>query len=229
MPAELNETLPLITTTKLSKTYTMGTTQVHALSDVSISINSGEFVAITGASGSGKSTLLHLLGCLDTPTSGEYLLEGTKIDKSVNLAHIRRDKIGFVFQFFNLLPKLTALQNVELPMIYKGLSAKSRRQRARQLLEQVGLGNRVNHKPNELSGGQAQRVALARALANEPRLVLADEPTGNLDSQSGEEILNELSKLNAQGTTLIIVSHDDYVAQKAHRIIKLLDGKVVEM
>lgn len=224
----MNDHQALIQTHNLTKTYTMGTNQVHALVDVNLTINEGEFWAIAGPSGSGKSTLLNLLGCLDTPTSGEYYLAGQKIDQSANLALIRRNRIGFVFQFFNLLPKHTALENVELPMVYKGIGAEERRERATRLLEQVGLGERTHHRPNELSGGQKQRVAMARALANQPKIVFADEPTGNLDSKTGEMILQDLHQLNREKkTTLIIVTHDDYVAEKADHIVRLLDGKVV--
>lgn len=219
----------LIKTVNLSKTYTMGKTKVEALRGVNLQINEGEFISIMGPSGSGKSTLLHLLGCLDTPSAGEYLLEGQKINKASDLARIRREKIGFVFQTFNLLPRESTLKNVELPMIYRGLSFHLRRQRAETLLQEVGLADRLTHKPNELSGGQRQRVAIARALANQPKIILADEPTGNLDSQSGREILELLQNLNRQqGVTLIVVTHEEYIAKRAERIVKLWDGSIVE-
>lgn len=221
--------LPLIQTRNLSKAYQLDHLKVEALKNINLEINEGEFVSIMGPSGSGKSTLMHLLGCLDTPTAGEYFLEGQKIDKSANLAKIRREKIGFVFQFFNLIPRLSALKNVELPMVYQGVSSTKRRNWARELLESVGLGDRVNHTPSQLSGGQRQKVAIARALANHPRLVLADEPTGNLDSHSGEEILQILQNLNQQqGVTLIIVTHENFIAQRAQRIILMQDGQLLD-
>lgn len=218
----------LIQTKDLTKTYELGTIEVPALKDINLEIKNGEFISIMGPSGSGKSTLLNLIGCLDTPTFGKYFLDGIEINLDVNLAKIRSQKIGFVFQTFNLLPRLTALENVEVPMIYRGLSALARRKRAATLLDSVGLGDRVKHRPNELSGGERQRVAIARALANNPPLILADEPTGNLDSKSGEEILKILVDLNKQGTTLIMVTHEDYIAKKADRIVKLFDGRITQ-
>ena len=197
----------LIETKNLTKTYKLGQVEVPALKDIDLKVENGEFISIMGPSGSGKSTLLNLIGCLDTPTSGQYLLDGVEITPDVNLAEIRSEKIGFVFQTFNLLPRLTALENVEVPMIYRGVSSVERRARSGKLLRSVGLGDRIEHRPNELSGGERQRVAIARALANNPPLILADEPTGNLDSKSGREILKILTALNRQGTTLVMVTH----------------------
>ncbi len=218
----------IIKTTNLSKTYQMGNMEVQALKGIDIDIKKGEFVGITGPSGSGKSTLLNLLGCLDTPTGGEYILDGVKISKEKNLARIRREKIGFVFQSYNLLPRVSALENVEIPMIYKGLSETKRRERAKKLLESVGLEKRTEHKPTELSGGQQQRVAIARALANEPSIILADEPTGNLDTKTGDAIIDILEELNRQGNTIIMISHELNLAEQANRVIKLVDGKIAE-
>lgn len=217
----------LIRTQNLTKIYKLGKVAVVALKDISLEVKKGEVLSIMGPSGSGKSTLLNLLGCLDTPTSGKYFLQGVEITQKANLAHIRRERVGFIFQTFNLLPRINALQNVELPMIYKGLPIAHRRKRALELLETVGLSKRSNHKPNELSGGERQRVAIARALANEPLLILADEPTGNLDSKSGEEILKIITDLNKKGTTIILVTHEEYIAKKTERRIRLLDGRIV--
>ncbi len=217
-----------IYTKDLTKTYILSdTVKVEALKGVSISIEEREFVAIMGASGSGKSTLLNLIGCLDTPTSGSYLLDKLNIDMDANLARIRREKIGFIFQSFNLIPQLTALQNVEVPMIYAGLNPNDRRDIALQLLTDVGLADRSQHHPNELSGGQKQRVAIARALANNPQLIIADEPTGNLDSVTADAIINLLAKLNEDGKTIVMVTHEEDIGQHAHRIIRLHDGEVV--
>jgi len=213
----------------LEKIYQRGKVKVPALREVSFKIEAGEFVAIMGPSGSGKSTLMNLIGCLDRPTSGKVSLEGivTQDLDDNQLAKIRNRKIGFVFQTFNLLPRSTALENVELPMIYAGVPRRQRREKAQKLLSSVGLAERAFHRPNELSGGEGQRVAIARALSNSPSIILADEPTGNLDSKSGEEILAIFQKLNKEGTTLILVTHDHSIAEYSQRIIQLKDGKVI--
>jgi len=212
----------------LTKVYKMGDIEVHALCGLSVQIAQGEVVSIMGPSGSGKSTLMNIIGCLDRPTSGEYILDSERVSdlSDDQLASIRNRKVGFVFQSFNLLPRATALANVELPMRYAGVG-RGRKERARAALESVGLGDRIHHRPNELSGGQQQRVAIARALVNEPAIILADEPTGNLDSRSGEEIMQLLLSLNRQrGTTLIIVTHDPDVAVHTQRSIRIRDGVV---
>jgi putative ABC transport system ATP-binding protein len=220
--------MSLIQIHDLTRRYVMGTETVHALRGVSLSIERGEYLAIMGPSGSGKSTLMNLLGCLDTPSSGYYELNGVNVahmdDNS--LAEIRNREIGFVFQSFNLLPRSDSLHNVELPLIYSGVSASERREKAMQALVNVGLGERTHHKPNELSGGQRQRVAIARALVNNPSIVLADEPTGNLDSRTGEEILGLFETLSRRGNTIIVVTHEEEVAQHARRIIRIRDGLV---
>ena len=220
--------MALIETRDLWKTYVMGEEEIHALRGVSIQIERGEYVAIMGPSGSGKSTLMNLIGCLDTPTKGSYLLNGKEV-ASMNddeLARIRNEEIGFVFQTFNLLPRATALHNVELPLIYAGLASKDRQERARQALEKVELTARSAHRPNELSGGQRQRVAIARALVNNPSILLADEPTGNLDSKTGNEIMNVFERLHAGGNTIVLVTHEADIAAYAHRVISIRDGQV---
>jgi putative ABC transport system ATP-binding protein len=217
-----------IRTEDLWKTYEMGAEHLHALRGVSIEIHRGEYVAIMGPSGSGKSTLMNLIGCLDTPSKGRYWLAGRLVSElnDDELAYIRNKEIGFVFQTFNLLPRATALHNVELPMIYNGTPAEERLERAKKSLAQVDLADRMMHKPNELSGGQRQRVAIARALVNTPSILLADEPTGNLDSQTGEEIMALFARLHQQGNTIILVTHETDIALHAHRVIRLRDGKV---
>lgn len=213
----------------LKKIYQMGEIRVEALKGVSFRIERGEFVAIMGPSGSGKSTLMHLLGCLDQPTEGTYWLEGENIASiSENrLAEIRNLRIGFVFQQFNLLPRMSIIKNVEVPLIYAGVSSSKRNAQAREALERVGLGHRLHHKPNEISGGQKQRVAIARALVNNPSIILADEPTGNLDTKTGEEIMEIFHNLNRQGHTIILVTHEDEIAQHAERVISLRDGEIL--
>jgi len=211
------------------KTYKMGQNTVTALDSVSLDISMGEFVAIIGPSGSGKSTLMNILGCLDAPTSGNYTLDGRDISllSDNQLAEIRSAKIGFIFQGYNLLTKLNALQNVELPAMYLGLGMGERRERAQQALEMVGLSDRMHHRPTELSGGQQQRVAIARSLVNHPSVILADEPTGNLDSKSGADIMRILVELNAAGNTIVMITHDRNIAERAKRVIKIFDGKIV--
>lgn len=219
----------LIRITNLNKIYDSGAVQVHALKDIHLTIEKGEFVAIMGHSGSGKSTLMNILGCLDRPTDGQYLLDGIDISQQSNdeLSDIRNQKIGFVFQAFNLIPRTSALKNVELPMIYAKVPGKARLERARQLLDKVGLGQRMDHMPNELSGGQKQRVAIARALSNEPPILLADEPTGNLDSTSTVEIMELFTQLNREGVTVIIVTHEDDVAAFTNRVLWFEDGRLL--
>jgi len=214
----------------ITKIYRMGGVDITVLSDVSLKVQPGELIAIMGPSGSGKSTIMNMLGCLDRPTSGSYRFEGREISSMTDdeLASIRNVKIGFVFQTFNLLPRFSALKNVEVPLIYSGVPARLRKERAMPLLQQVGLSERMDHKPTELSGGQQQRVAIARALVNHPPLLLADEPTGNLDSRSGEEILKILIGLNQQGVTVIIVTHDQTVAARCKRIISVKDGQIID-
>ena len=218
----------LIRTDDLWKTYEMGSTEVHALQGVTFHINRNEYVAIMGPSGSGKSTLMNLIGCLDTPTRGRYWLNGKLVSEMDDdeLAHIRNKEIGFVFQTFNLLPRATALHNVELPLIYSGVNARERGERAKKALGLVELAERMHHKPNELSGGQRQRVAIARALVNNPSIILADEPTGNLDSQTGIEIMKLFDKLHSEGNTIILVTHERDIAEYAHRVISIRDGKI---
>jgi putative ABC transport system ATP-binding protein len=218
----------IITLRNVAKIYEVGTEKVHALRDISLTIDKGEYVAIMGPSGSGKSTLMHILGCLDTPTKGEYFFKGQKVSEMDDneLAEIRNKEIGFVFQTFNLLPRSDALHNVELPLIYAGIPSAERKERARKALEHVGLGDRLRHKPNELSGGQRQRVAIARALVTEPSIILADEPTGNLDTKAGEEIMLLFNEIYEQGNTIILVTHEEYIAKHAERIIRLRDGLI---
>ena len=218
----------VIKTQELAKVYEMGSEQVHALRGIDVEIRKGEYVAIMGPSGSGKSTLMNLIGCLDSPSSGKYWLAGRLVSDldDDELAYIRNKEIGFVFQTFNLLPRATALHNVELPLIYNGTPAEERIEKAKKALERVDLVDRMHHKPNELSGGQRQRVAIARALVNSPSIVLADEPTGNLDSKTGDEIMQLFRNLHAQGNTIILVTHEHDIAQNAHRIIYIRDGKI---
>jgi len=218
----------LIETRDLWKTYVMGSEEIHALRGVSITIDRAEYVAIMGPSGSGKSTLMNLIGCLDTPSKGSYLLNGKEVGamNDDELARIRNEEIGFVFQTFNLLPRATALHNVELPLVYAGVPSKDRQERARGALAKVELTERATHRPNELSGGQRQRVAIARALVNNPSIILADEPTGNLDSATSNEIMQLLDTLYQRGNTIILVTHEPDIARHARRIIRLLDGKV---
>jgi putative ABC transport system ATP-binding protein len=218
----------LIETRDLWKTYVMGSEEIHALRGVNITIDRGEYVAIMGPSGSGKSTLMNLVGCLDTPSKGSYLLNGKEVAamNDDELARIRNEEIGFVFQTFNLLPRATALHNVELPLVYAGISSKDRQERAKGALEKVELISRASHRPNELSGGQRQRVAIARALVNNPSILLADEPTGNLDSKTGVEIMAVFDRLHSNGNTIVLVTHEPDIAAYAHRVIHIRDGQV---
>ena len=218
----------MINLDSITKVYSMGSVEVRALDDVSFDISDGDYVSIMGPSGSGKSTLMHIVGCLDRPSSGRYSLQGEEVSKldDIELAHVRNKRIGFVFQQFNLLPRETVLGNVEIPLMYAGVGGKERRRIATEALARVGLADRMHHRPAEISGGQKQRVAIARALVNSPSLILADEPTGNLDSRTGGEILAILDKLNAEGCTIVLVTHDRSVAERARRIVHLRDGAV---
>jgi len=222
--------MELINLSDIYKIYNVGGEEVRALDGVNLKINNNEYLAIMGPSGSGKSTMMNMIGCLDTPTSGLYLFEGEEVHimDDGQLASIRNRKIGFVFQTFNLLPKATALHNVEIPLVYANIKKDKRIEMAHKALENVGLGDRMHHKPNELSGGQRQRVAIARALVNNPSIILADEPTGNLDSKSGHEIMGILDELHDQGNTIILVTHEDDIAKHAKRTIRLFDGKITE-
>mgnify|MGYP001477440918 FL=1 len=222
--------MPLVELKNLTKIYNSGENEVRALSNISLCINEGEFVAIIGQSGSGKSTLMNMLGCLDLPDSGEYLLEGENVAHipEETLAHIRNRRIGFIFQGFNLISSLNALENVELPLMYRGIRAKERYQLAYNALDRVGIANRIKHHPSQLSGGQQQRVAIARAIAAKPPILLADEPTGNLDSASGYEVMSILQDLHKEGKTVILITHDNSIASMADRIIRIVDGHIVE-
>ena len=219
---------PLITLVDIGRKYVIGAETIHALKSVSLTIEKGEFVALMGPSGSGKSTLMNILGCLDTPTKGTYILNGNQVSEMSDseLAEIRNKEIGFVFQTFNLLPRSSSLENVALPLVYAGVGRVQREDRAQKTLESVGLGNRVHHKPNELSGGQRQRVAVARALVNNPSIILADEPTGNLDTKTSVEIMGLLEEIHSKGNTIILVTHEEDIAQHAHRIVRMRDGLI---
>jgi putative ABC transport system ATP-binding protein len=218
----------IIQLSRIAKSYKIGSEMIHALRSVSLDIYKNEYVALMGPSGSGKSTLMNVLGCLDSPSAGEYVLNGKSVAKMPDneLADVRNKEIGFVFQSFNLLPRSTALDNVMLPLVYAGFSKEQRLVRAKEVLDQVGLGERMMHKPNELSGGQRQRVAIARALVNKPAIILADEPTGNLDSKTSVEIMGLLEEIHRQGNTIVLVTHEEDIAQHAHRIVRLKDGEV---
>jgi putative ABC transport system ATP-binding protein len=218
----------IISLRNIAREYTIGSETIHALRSVTLDIFKNEYVALMGPSGSGKSTLMNILGCLDTPSSGEYILNGTSVAQMLDneLAQVRNKEIGFVFQTFNLLPRLTALENVMLPLIYAGMPKGEREKRAKKVMEQVNLGDRMSHKPNELSGGQRQRVAVARALVNDPSIILADEPTGNLDTKTSIEIMGLFEEIHRNGNTIIVVTHEEDIALHAHRIVRLRDGKV---
>lgn len=230
MEAEQNGNQPLIRIEQLNKQYKMGGEIVHALSDISLEIAHGDLLAIIGPSGSGKSTLMNVIGCLDSPSSGSYWMDGEEVSRlrENRLAEIRNRKIGFIFQNFNLLNKLSALENVELPLIYRGVPAKQRKEAAMEALAKVGLDSRSKHRPNELSGGQQQRVAIARALAGNPPILLADEPTGALDTKTGVEVMSLIKELNASGHTIILITHDLSIAQQAGRVVRIQDGRISE-
>ena len=219
----------LIRLSKINKIYSSKNNTVHALHDIDLTINRGDFVSVIGKSGSGKSTLMNILGCLDSPTDGEYLLDGKNVERLSNrqLTRLRNTTIGFIFQGFNLIPTMTALENVELPLIYRGIKKSERKLLSAKALDSVGLGHRISHTPGELSGGQQQRVAIARALAGEPKLILADEPTGNLDSKSGNEIMSILKALNKNGSTIVLITHNTIIANMAEYCIKISDGKII--
>ncbi|HEK19673.1 MULTISPECIES: ABC transporter ATP-binding protein [unclassified Mucilaginibacter] len=228
MKQTLNQGEPLITIKDIGRKYVIGSEVIHAIKSVSLTIEKGEFVALMGPSGSGKSTLMNILGCLDTPTKGQYILNGIDVShmSDNDLAEVRNSEIGFVFQTFNLLPRNSALDNVALPLVYAGISKEKRNERAKQALENVGLGHRIDHRPNELSGGQRQRVAVARALINNPSIILADEPTGNLDTKTSIEIMGLLEDIHSKGNTIILVTHEEDIALHAHRIVRMRDGLV---
>lgn len=219
---------PLIILRDIGRKYVIGTETIHALKSVTLNINKGEFVALMGPSGSGKSTLMNIIGCLDTPTKGDYILNDIHVSEMSDneLAEVRNEEIGFVFQTFNLLPKSSSLENVALPLVYAGINKSERKLRAQKALENVGLGDRMYHKPNELSGGQRQRVAIARALINDPSIILADEPTGNLDSKTSSEIMGLLGDIHSKGNTIILVTHEEDISLHAHRIVRMLDGLI---
>ena len=220
--------MALLELKNIAKRYIIGTEEVNALRSIDISINKGEYIALMGPSGSGKSTLMNIIGCLDTPSNGEYILNGNVVSKlsEDELAEIRNKEIGFIFQTFNLIPRSNALDNVALPLVYAGLKKQERQKKATDALTDVGLGDRMNHKPNELSGGQRQRVAVARALVNKPSIILADEPTGNLDSKTSEEIMNLFEEIHKKGNTIIVVTHEEEIAQHAYRIVRIKDGMI---
>ncbi len=228
MATAFTSTQSILQLSDVTKTYVLGSTDVHALRGISLSVRRNEYVAVMGPSGSGKSTLMNIIGCLDIPTSGSYCLEGQMVaDLSESrLAEIRNRQIGFIFQTFNLLPRANVFKNVELPLVYGGVPKRERRARAERAIEEVGLADRMAHKPNELSGGQRQRVAIARALVFDPSIILADEPTGNLDSRTGEEIIAILDDLHAAGQTIILVTHEDHIARHAQRTLRMLDGRI---
>jgi putative ABC transport system ATP-binding protein len=227
-PTIINNEEPLIIIKDIGRKYVIGSEIIHAIKSVTLTINKGEFVALMGPSGSGKSTLMNILGCLDTPTKGEYILNGINVSHMTDndLAEVRNNEIGFVFQTFNLLPRNSALDNVALPLVYAGINKEKRNERARKALDNVGLGNRTDHRPNELSGGQRQRVAVARALINDPSIILADEPTGNLDTKTSIEIMGLMEDIHAKGNTIILVTHEEDIAKHAHRIVRMRDGLV---